>query len=209
MHKQYSKNDKNEGDGMQKGSSLHREFEKRKKFEQMKEGLHGKLRGHVKQRSIFIANGGKLDDGKPINNTMRRLSTMYQTEQSQITAMEEARKKAAILKYNKFKLPDINSKGKSRNYQKWTNTSKQWDSKQPFNIPDSKPMMAPTRGRKQVGGKSSGGVQQSNGHSTVPPPPSGKPPPVHGQNVSGGQGWVWTESARELDQSTTTIGVWK
>eukprot|EP00483_Globobulimina_turgida_P007301 UN07315 len=59
MHSKYSAADGN--NGIQKGSSLHREFEKRKKFEQMKQGLHGKLRGHVKQRSIFIANGGKLE----------------------------------------------------------------------------------------------------------------------------------------------------
>merc|ERR1711933_625680 len=57
-------------------------------------------------------------------------------EQSQVKAMEEARRKAAILKYNKFRLPDINKTNKS----KWTATSFQDTA---FQIPDGKVMMAP------------------------------------------------------------------
>eukprot|EP01084_Bolivina_argentea_P263109 445206_1 len=112
-------------------------FMKRREFEKKKGALHGKLRGHVKQRSIFIANGGKIDD--KTMNTMRRLSSMYFNQQSQVKAMEDARKKAAILKYNKFRLPDMNKKGKNR---KWKVHG--WD-KQPFDIPDSKPMAPPKR----------------------------------------------------------------
>jgi len=55
---------------------------------------------------------------------------------SQVKAMEEARRKAAILKYNKFRLPDINKTNKS----KWTATSFQDTA---FQIPDGKVMMAP------------------------------------------------------------------
>merc|ERR1719242_1265517 len=90
---------------LRKGSSLFQEFEKRQKFEAAKGKLHGKLSGHVKKKSIFVQNGGKLD-GQTNNETMRRLSSMYQNDLGQISALEAARRKAAVLKYNKFKLPD-------------------------------------------------------------------------------------------------------
>eukprot|EP01084_Bolivina_argentea_P303985 524931_1 len=64
---------------------------------------------------------------------MRRLSAIYQDQQSQVKAMEHARKKAAILQYNKFKLPNMNQETK----RKWNIQA--WD-KQLFNIPDSKSM---------------------------------------------------------------------
>ena len=128
---------------LNKSGSLYREFEKRKKFDQKKGALHGKLRGHVKQRSIFISNGGKLDNNQPQNETMRRLSSMYQNDQQQVKAMEEARKKAAILKYNKFRLP-------SQPNRKISN----FDTQAPFNIPDNIGFSAP--GSKGRGG---GGVR--------------------------------------------------
>eukprot|EP01084_Bolivina_argentea_P319845 554821_1 len=138
MFKKYGQKDKqlpNDGQELQKGGTLHREFQKRQQFEQKKGALHGKLRGHVKQRSFFIANGGKVDKHQPQTDTMRRLSSMYQDQQSQVKALEEARKKAAILKYNKFQLPSINKANKN----KWGATSFGGN----FQVPDDKPMMAP------------------------------------------------------------------
>ncbi len=106
--------------------------------------LHGKLRGHVQQRSIFIANGGKIDDkAGPVNNIMRRLSSMYQGEQIQVAAVEEARKKAAILKYNELKLPNMNPQTK----RKWN--IQQWD-KQPFNITNSNTIGLSLSGSKDI-----------------------------------------------------------
>jgi len=55
---------------------------------------------------------------------------------SQVKAMEEARRKAAILKYNKFRLPEINKQNK----RKWTATS---FADTAFAIPDGQVMMAP------------------------------------------------------------------
>eukprot|EP01084_Bolivina_argentea_P263107 445204_1 len=104
-------------------------------FIQLKSSLHGKLRDR--------ANGGKIDD--TTMNRMHRLSSMYQDQQSRLTVIynkekkikeiEEAKKKAAIY-YNKFRLPDNNKK------RKWN--VHEWD-KQPFDIPDSKPMAPPKR----------------------------------------------------------------
>eukprot|EP01084_Bolivina_argentea_P253693 426264_1 len=181
MHNKYKQNKTlPEDSGMQKGSTLHKEFEKRRKFDEKKGALHGKLRGHVKQRSIFIANGGKIDDkSADVNNTMRRLSSMYQDTQSQAKAMEDARKKAAILKYNKFKLPNMNQQTKRKwNIQEWE--------KQPFNIPDSKPMVAP-KGNPQRNtqpmpngnkvNKPNYSIKPKKNGGVVPPPPSGPVPP--------------------------------
>ena len=150
---------------LHKGSSLYREFEKRKKFDQKKGALHGKLRGHVKQRSIFIANGGALE-GQPQNDTMRRLSSMYQTQQDHVKALEEARKKAAILKYNKFKLPDINQSNK----RKWTATS--FNPDVPFDIPDDQQMIRPVgnsaRNNKQMPSRSPNGAHSPHSPRSFP-----------------------------------------
>jgi len=139
--KQLPSGPKDDEPELNKSGSLYREFEKRKKFDQKKGALHGKLRGHVKQRSIFISNGGKLDQNQPQNETMRRLSSMYQNDQAQVKAMEEARKKAAILKYNKFRLP-------SQPNRKISN----FDTQKPFNIPDSVQFSAPGGNARGGGG---------------------------------------------------------
>jgi len=202
MHDKYGNKSlpNNDDREMNKGGSLYREFEKKKKFDEKKGALHGKLRGHVKQRSIFIAKGGKLDGDQPQNETMRRLSSMYQDQQEQVKALEEARKKAAILKYNKFRLPEINKANK----RKWTATSFNNDTS--WTVPDNKPMMAPkgnaNRNNKAMPQMNNGApttnkpkrhiqpkkIQPKNKMNAVPPPP-GPPPnannaayPMYGQN---------------------------
>ena len=207
-----------DGPELHKGSSLYREFQKRKKFDDKKGALHGKLRGHVKQRSIFISNGGKLE-GQPQNDTMRRLSSMYQTQQDQVKAMEDARKKAAILKYNKFRLPEINNTNK----RKWTATS--FSPEAAFEIPDNKPMMAPVgnnaRNKKPMPQRPANGhssptksngsngfqkkktasngfgkqplkikpkQKNNNANNGVPPPPSGGPPANNGSSYNPANG---------------------
>merc|ERR1712176_671356 len=136
------------GQGLDKGGSLYREFEKKKKFEAQKGALHGKLKGHVKQRSIFIANGGKVDD-KSANPTMRRLSSMYQDEQSQVAnALKKAREKA-MLQYNKFKLPPVDKSQRSK-WADYSNVDKFNSKNKNFKAPDDKPMMAPMTSRSRT-----------------------------------------------------------
>merc|ERR1719203_347482 len=187
-----------------KGSSLFQEFEKRQKFEAAKGTLHGKLSGHVKKKSIFVQNGGKLD-GQTNNETMRRLSSMYQTDLGQISALEAARRKAATLKYNKFTLPDPKA-----NPTKWTNKK----FKDKFAIPDEKPMMKPMSQRQRMAGPSKqvptgpkpGGPKPAvktrstpskqlptKQKNQLPGPPSGPPPnnalPVNGRVGNGSMGF--------------------
>lgn len=151
MYKQYGNKapPSDESPTLHKGGSLYREFEKKKKFEAAKGALHGKLKGHVKQRSIFIANGGKVDD-KNTNATMRRLSSMYQDEQSQVAnALKKAREKA-MLQYNKFKLPPVDKSQRSK-WADYSNVDKFNSKNKNFKLKDDKPMMAPktTRSRQQ------------------------------------------------------------
>merc|ERR1719419_692283 len=185
MHKKYGSKQPlpsahDDAPELSKGSSLYREFEKRQKFEAQKGALHGKLMGHVKKKSIFVQNGGRLD-GQTQNDTMRRLSSMYQDDMNQVKALQEARKKAAILKYNKFKLPAVT------NSNKWTN-NRRFTDQSTFVVPDDKPMLAPrTRPSRNAPNKqhkqlppnkqSKGSPKvKVNGHGTVPPPPNSVPP---------------------------------
>merc|ERR1719242_636991 len=209
LHQQYStrniaaKQD-DEKTELAKGTNLYREFEKRQKFEAAKGKLHGKLSGHVKKKSIFVQNGGKLD-GQTNNETMRRLSSMYQNDLGQISALEAARRKAAMLKYNKFKLPDPKA-----NPTKWTNKKFKDNN---FAIPDEKPMMKPMSQRQRmapskqipIGPKPGGPKPVVKTRSTpnkqlpkqkgnqLPGPPSGPPPnnalPVNGRVGNGSMGF--------------------
>ena len=151
LHQQYSKRNLggDDEDRLTKGSSLYREFEKRQKFEKNKEKLHGKLTGHVKKKSIFVQNGGKLD-GQTQNETMRRLSSMYQNDMDQVKALEDARKKAAIMKYNKFRLPEPKS-----NPSKWTDYKKLTGKDSNFDLDrGDKPMLKPmNKPRRNVANK--------------------------------------------------------
>merc|ERR1712228_750745 len=102
---------------------------------------HGKLKGHVKQRSIFIAKGGKVDD-KNASATMRRLSSMYQDQQSEVAnALKKAREKA-MLQYNRFKLPPIDKAQRSK-WSDYSNIDNFNSKNKNFVPPDSKKMMAP------------------------------------------------------------------
>merc|ERR1719433_415500 len=142
LHQQYSTRniaakEDDEKTELAKGTNLYREFEKRQKFEAAKGKLHGKLSGHVKKKSIFVQNGGKLD-GQTQNDTMRRLSSMYQNDMDQVNALEAARKKARTLEYNKFRLPEI-----KHNPAKWTNNRRFTDTN--FQPPDEKKMLKPMK----------------------------------------------------------------
>jgi len=142
LHQQYSTRhlgakEDDEKTELAKGTNLYREFEKRQKFEAAKGKLHGKLSGHVKKKSIFVQNGGKLD-GQTQNDTMRRLSSMYQNDMDQVKALEAARKKARTLEYNKFRLPEP-----KHNPAKWTNNRRFTDTN--FQPPDEKKMLKPMK----------------------------------------------------------------
>eukprot|EP01083_Nonionella_stella_P050872 135187_1 len=75
--------------------------------------MRNKIKATIQRKVTFVDNGGRLDATVVHNDTMRRLSSMYQDQQDQVNALEQARKKAAILKYNKFRLPPINMSGSS------------------------------------------------------------------------------------------------
>eukprot|EP00484_Ammonia_sp_Unknown_P022348 CAMPEP_0197044232 /NCGR_PEP_ID=MMETSP1384-20130603/20332_1 /TAXON_ID=29189 /ORGANISM="Ammonia sp." /LENGTH=1020 /DNA_ID=CAMNT_0042475657 /DNA_START=88 /DNA_END=3150 /DNA_ORIENTATION=- len=162
-------------------SSLYKEAQKRNQFEKQKADLHGKLGGHVKQRSIFIASGGKLE-GQPQNDTMRRLSSMYQTQQEQVKALEDARKKAAILQYNKFRLPGVGAQAPLR--KRWGTGAGPELFQGGFEIPDDKQMMAPmgnpsrnTRPMPASGRNGGGNTPASPTKSPPQQPANGHPSP--------------------------------
>lgn len=48
-------NEKEDENGIHKGSELYREFQKRKRFEDKKNALHGKLRGVIEQKLVLLA----------------------------------------------------------------------------------------------------------------------------------------------------------
>merc|ERR1712107_846614 len=90
------------------------------------------------------------------NNTMRRLSSMYQDQQSEVAnALKKAREKA-MLQYNRFKLPPIDKNQRSKwtdysNIDNFGGNSKGANSN--FEPPSSKKMMAPKtieHQRKQI-----------------------------------------------------------
>eukprot|EP01084_Bolivina_argentea_P272143 463263_1 len=138
---------------------------------------------------------------------MRRLSSMYQNQQSQVKAMENAEKKAAIL-------PNMNQQTK----RKWN--IQEWD-KQPFNIPNSKPMTA-SKGnpeRNNINSIPNGNKtnnkpnykikQKKNKHV---PPPSGPMPNYYGNNSQEqwanqqlGYGSISNQQQLSYQQSTQQI----
>ena len=88
------------------GKTLAKKLRQKMEFENKVSKHKRKLTLHIKDRSKFVKTGG-TDATSQKNDTMRRISSMYQNDMSQINAIEEARKKAAMLRFNKFKLPEL------------------------------------------------------------------------------------------------------
>ena len=76
----------------------------------MKGAVHSLLSGHIRKKSIFVLNGGKLH-GQTQNETMLSISTMYQNDMDQIKALEQAdlpESKSNSSKWTNYKRSDPN-----------------------------------------------------------------------------------------------------
>ncbi|ETO21061.1 hypothetical protein RFI_16143, partial [Reticulomyxa filosa] len=76
-------------------------------FEEALKEAKGKLTTHVHERSTFVKTGGHLDSEKDTDATLRRISSMYQNNLEEARKIDEAKRKAALVQYNKLVLKPL------------------------------------------------------------------------------------------------------